>query len=367
MRRLTVLLLTILVMAGWIAAYRTIGLPSGAPLPVSAAALEGLVAYVRGDYGAAARAYRRASHGPLKTPYVDDTAGTWAVHRGHAVTAERRANTTLALVPQASTPLLTLGEIALERGDIDAAMGYFGAVLDRHPDDVDALLLAAVALGRRGDDGRAIAAINRALRHGSAGSRPTLFLRILESAGDLGRRAQPPLCLLAHYHRFLRIFDERHGPLALGYAERAVAAADHPADAWLTIGIVHSKRGQPLRALRAFQQAIALEPRHADAYFWAAGEAGRLNDGLLAYRMARAALEAAPGDAFYLAPAERIVLQWFGDGRTMTALLGLALDRNPASAAAHEAQARAMTVLGDAEGAAKHRRQAADLRRRETR
>ncbi len=356
-------MLTMLLMVGWITAYQTLGLPSAAPLPFSAAGLQGLAAYLRGDYAIAARAYRLASHGRLDTSYVDDRAGMWALHRGHTAAAERRANTTLALVPSASEPLLTLGELALDRGDAGGAITYFNAVLGRYPDHVDALLLSAVARGRLGDADRAIATIHRALRHGTAGTRPTIYLRILEIAGDLARRPRPPLCLLAHYHRYLRIFDERQGALALAYAERAVAAADHPADAWLAMGIMYDKRHRPLLALHAFEQAIAFDPRHAEALRWAAVEAGQLSDHLLEYRMARAALEAAPDDIFYVAPAERIVMRRFGDGRTMTALLRMALERNPASAAVHDAQARALTALGEHERAEDHRRRAAELRR----
>ncbi len=365
MRRLTGLVLTILLMAGWMAAYRTLSPLSIRLLPRSVAGLRGLALYLRGDYAEAARAYREARRGRVTLEYVDDTSGIWALQRGDAATAEHRARTTLTLVPTALDPLLTLGEIALERGDPDRALPYFGAVLGRHPDHVDALLLSAVAYGRLDDHDRAVGAINRALRHGHAGRRSTLLLHVMEVAGDLERRPHPPLCLLAHYHRYLRIFDDRQGDIARAYAERAVAAGDHPADAWLTIGIVHDKRGDAGRALHAFQQAIEADAGHAEAYRWAAIEAHHLHDALLEYSMMRAALEAAPGDPFYVAPAERVVLGTFGDSRTMTALLGGVLARNPTNAAVHEAQARALAARGEQERAAAHTRQAAELRRRE--
>jgi tetratricopeptide (TPR) repeat protein len=183
-------------------------------------------------------------------------------------------------------------------------------------------------------------------------------------AGDLARQPRPPLCLLAHYHRYLRIFDAGQARVALDYARRAVAAGDHPADAWLTIGIIHDKRGQHAQALHAFQQAIAADPSHAEAYRWAAVQASRLGDQLLEYRMVRQALEKAPTDPFYVAPAERVVMRWFGDARTMVALLDRALEGNPANLAAHQAQERALAALGDQEGAASHHRQTAELQRR---
>jgi Tfp pilus assembly protein PilF len=264
----------------------------------------------------------------------------------------------------AREPLLTLGEIALERAEPARAQAYFGVVLNRQPDHVDALLLSAVAHSRLGDHGKAIRAMNRALRHNSAGTRSLLLFHALEVVGDLGRQPQPALCLLAHYHRYLRIFDDRHGDVALDYARRAVATGDRPADAWLTIGIVLDKRGQHAQALHAFQQAVAADRAHAEAYRWAAVQASRLRDPLLEYRMVHAALEAAPADAFYVPPAERVVMRWFGDARTMSTLLHRALERNPTNIAAHEAQARAVARLGETDRADAHGRQAAELRRR---
>lgn len=222
-----------------------------------------------------------------------------------------------------------------------------------------------MALAHAGETGRAIDAMNRALRHGDAGGRPTIVYRIMEAAGALAARrdVQPPLCLLAHLHRYLRIFDEAQGEVAMRYARRAIDTGDRPADAWLTIGVILDKRGHHADALAALQRALAIDPRHAEAYRWAATQALMLQDPVLAYRMARAALEAAPDDPFYARPVERLVLREFGDARTMAALMEQALARNPGMAAAHEGLARAAEALGDADRAAGHRRVAAELRR----
>ena len=59
----------------------------------------------------------------------------------------------------------------------------------------------------------------------------------MELAGDLaGARpaAEQPLCLLADLYRYLRVFDRAMAGTARAYAERAVAAGDRPADAWLS-------------------------------------------------------------------------------------------------------------------------------------
>ncbi len=346
-RRLSILVLAIALMALWIAAYRRASLMDSSFFRVSGPGLRGLALYLSGQYADAARAYR-AALGGWATDYNDDPWGAEAVAGGQFSVAERRARTTLSLVPAALEPRLTLAEIALDQRRFPAALEHVDELLTRDPHHVDALLFAALAQGRLGNDGAAIAAINRALRSGTAGRRSTLVYRALELAGELAPSEGPArsLCLLAHLHRYVRIWDEAHGEIAAAYARRAIAAGDHPADAYLTLGIVLDKQGRPLEALQAFQQAVSIDPRHAEAYRWAAEVAEDLGDPLLQYRMARAALEAAPGDRFYLAPAERVVLDRFGDARTMSALVQRVVQADPANAAAHRTLARTARALG---------------------
>lgn len=360
MRRLTMLVLAIALMVGWGVAYQRLSQMGSALYRTPRA----LALYLRGQHSQAARAYRQGQRGHVWGDYNNDQSGFWALRAGDLALAQRRATTTLMLVPAAVEPRVTLGEIELERGQFPQALVHFGEILARQPDHVDALLLSAVASARAGDHGRAIDAINRALRHNTAGTRDTLLSRFLEIAGDLA--AEPPglrpLCLLAHLHRYLRIFDEASGLVAMTYARQAIAAGDRPADAYLTIGIVHDKRGEYVAALGAMQRAIAIDARHAEAYRWAAVEAGRLHEPALEYRMIRAAFAAAPTDPFYLAPVERVVMTWFGDARTMAALMQEAIDRDPSFAGAHERLARAAEALGDRERASTHKRLATELR-----
>jgi tetratricopeptide (TPR) repeat protein len=363
-RRLSILLLAIVIMALWGVAYQRVSSMSGSFFRASGPGLRGLTLYLKGDWAEAARAYRAGLYAWRRIEYADDPSGTFALTAGDLSGAERRARTTLRLIPSALEPRLTLGEVALDRGEHSAALNHFREVLARDPDDVDALLLSAVARGSQGDAGGAIAALNRALRQGSAGSRATLMFRVLGLAGDLARpgRSERSLCLLAHLHRYLRIFDEAHGEIAASYATQAIAAGDRPADAHFVLGILHDKRGRYREALAAFEQAVALNPRHAEAYRWAALEARRLHDPMLQYRMVRAAFEAAPADPFYLDPLERVVLGWFGDARTMLTLMERAIQADPRNAAAHERLARAALALGERERAAGHGKRAAELR-----
>jgi tetratricopeptide (TPR) repeat protein len=365
MRRLILIVLAIAVMVVWGVAYQRLILMDGVPLYLSRPGLQGLILYLRSDWGGAARAWRAAAQG--RSPqYIDDPAGAYAVRAGDLPLAERRARTTLTLVPSALAPQLTLAEIALDRGRPAEAVELLEAVLKRYPDHVDALLLTAIARARKDDDRAAIAAISRALRHNRVGSRPTLFVRVLELAGDLAApdRARRPLCLLAHVHRYLRIFDEAHGQIAIDWARQAIAARDRPADAYLVVGIALDKRGRHLDALQAFQQAIALDSRHAEALRWAGVQGFNVNDPVLRYRMARAALEAAPDDPHYLAPVDEIVTRWYGDHRATADLMQRVVKVDPGNAGAHDRLAAAAAAMGEAERAAIHSRRAAELRGR---
>lgn len=360
MRRLTMLVLAMGLMVGWGFVYQRLSQLGSEFFRTPRA----LALHLRGQYGEAGRAYRQGQRGQGWADYDTDQSGFWALRAGDLALAQRRAATTLMLVPTAVEPRVTLGEIALERGEFRQALEKLGEILARQPDHVETLLLAAVAAARLRDPGRAINAINRALRHTTAGTRDTLPFRFLELAGDLAAEppGRQPLCLLAHLHRYLRIFDGASGSVAMTYARQAIAAGDRPADAYLAIGIVHDKHGEHVAALRAMQQAIAIDTRHAEAYRWAAVEAGRLRDPILEYRMIRAAFESAPTDPFYLAPVERVVMSWFGDARTMAALMQQAIEQDPGSVGAHERLARAAEALGDRERASTHQRLAAALR-----
>jgi tetratricopeptide (TPR) repeat protein len=364
------LILAIALMLLWVFAYRQLS-PMGWELfQPSRAGLRGLTLYLRGDYGGAGRAYRAGLVGPVWLEPEADLAGYVALRSGDLAEAVRRADATLAapttreLAPYQIEARVTLAEIAFERGDMGEAESQLRRTLARHPDHLDALYLSALLAARVGDMGRAIDALNRALRHGAVGDRDTLLFRLMETAGDLARRpdAERPLCLLAHLHRYLRIFDNGHAAIAMAYARQAVAAGDHPTDAYLTLGILHDKRGEHDDALQALRRAVELDPRHPEALRWAAGEARNVGDLLVEYRMIRAAFEAAPTDPFYFAPLEQVLLNRLGDAHGLTALLERTLELDPASAAAHEGLARAATALGDRERARFHLERARALR-----
>ncbi|HTY80176.1 MAG TPA: tetratricopeptide repeat protein [Candidatus Bathyarchaeia archaeon] len=311
-----------------------------------------LALYLTGRYQTAARAYRIGHQGGTGAGYSDDPSGYRALRAGQRDEAERRARLTLALVPTAIAPHVTLGELALDKGRATEAAQTLAAVLTRQPDHVDARYLEAVALARAGDPGAAVQGLIRALRTGATGERDTILYRIMELSGELGARpgSKQPFCLLAHLHRYLAFFDERQTLASMAYAERAVATGDRPADAYLALGLGHERRGEHEAARRAMRHAVAVDPRHAEAMRWLAAEAGKIGDLPTQYRMITRAFEAAPTDPFYLADLERVLVTNLGDPLGMAALMdrALALDAGNAEAQAH--LARVSALLDDQPG-----------------
>lgn len=323
--------------------------------------IRGLVHYLAGDYGGAARAYRahfreRVGSGEGSgDPMLDALLG------GDLDEAERAAKASLRRAWSAAAAL-TLGEVALQRGRPDDAAGFFRTVLDREPDHVDALLLTSVAYTRGGDPGRAIDALNRALRHNHVGARVTGFLWILETTGDLETLPvdKRPVCLLAHDYRYLRVFDPSNAKRAIGSAKQAIARGDRAADAYLTLGVVYEKQGKQEEALGAFAAATRGDPRLAEAYRRAALIYAGRGDLANEYRIISAAFEAAPADPFYLYDLNR-VLHRLGDLPTVVEVMGRALTTSPDNLRAHQHLAYATAVLGDEPRALTHYQRAIEL------
>jgi tetratricopeptide (TPR) repeat protein len=238
-------------------------------------------------------------------------------------------------------------------------MAFLRQALERAPDDAEALLLASLAHARADAPGEAIVTLTRALRQGAAGARVTIFLRILETTGELAQRqgAERRPCLLAHYHRYLAAFDASNSRRALGYAEQAIRAGDRPADAHLVRGILLDRQGQRDRALAAFLQALKLDPRHAEAYRRATSIYAERGDLRSEYRIARAAFDAAPADSFYLDHLDH-VLERLGDPHGVIAVAQRAVAANPDSARAHDRLGQAWGFLGDQTRSVSHYQQA---------
>jgi tetratricopeptide (TPR) repeat protein len=138
--------------------------------------------------------------------------------------------------------------------------------------------------------------LQRALRHWRIESRITSFLWALETTGRLTRLppGQRPACLLAHWHRYLRIFDPWQGWVAIRHAEQAIRAGDRPADAFVTIAIVRDKQGKPQATFEALMKALEIDPRNPEALLWAAKSYSERGDVANEFRVLKEAADAAP-------------------------------------------------------------------------
>jgi tetratricopeptide (TPR) repeat protein len=288
--------------------------------------VQGLGLYLVGDYAGAARAYR-AHFRERPNELAPGNPALNALIRGDRGEARRLVAKILQGSPDNIGALLTLGQLELEEGANVKALNAFERVLASRTDQYDALLLSSVALAQTGASGKAIDALNRALRHDWLEDRLISFLSVLEATGQLAslRSDKRPNCLLATYHRYLRIYDGSHAGPAVAYAGEAIKAGDRPADAYLTIGIVHDKRNDPEAALVAFRKAIEIDPTHAEAHRRAAIAFGDLGDLANQYRMYRAAFAAAPEDALYARELSFFLRTRLGD---YSAALELALGRH---------------------------------------
>jgi len=312
-------------------------------------AMRALIHYLVGDYGGAARLYREALYRDASRTPSPALTSRDALVRGELDEAATRARAEARAMPGDPEPLLTLAEVGLLGGDLVTAAAHAARVLELRRDDYDALLITAVAEARQGHSHAAITALTRALRYDRIERRFTVFLAVLEVTGELESRPihERPNCLLAHLHRYLRIFDASHARPALRYAQRAIETEDDVDAALVTLGVVHIKQRHPTRALAAFERARTANPRNTGALLAAARlreDRGELDE---AYRLVRAALGAGRDDPFVMAAVHAFLMDRLGDYPQALALADAALSANPQDAEAWWRRGYVQTQLGN--------------------
>ena len=225
-------------------------------------------------------------------------------------------------------------------------------------------LLSSVAHARSGAAGQAITCLNRALRSSRTDWRLAAFLEALKTTGELSGLPSPqrPLCLLAHYYRYLRIFDSARGRQALAYARQALASGDHPAEALLTMGVIYDKEGRREEALDAFLKAIELSPRSAELYRRASLVYSDRGDLLNEYRMRQAAYENAPDDPFYANAFVYFLREKWGDYHQALTVIGELLQTHPDDVETLEQAAYLFGLVGEEPKAEQYYRKALSLR-----
>jgi tetratricopeptide (TPR) repeat protein len=340
----------ILLVLAWVAAHEYLVRLDPIFVQWSPHGAAGLLLYVTGHERQAAHAYRRHFERFVSRGGTTGDEGVDAILAGDLARAERF----VSAQPGSPSAALTRAEIALDRGAPPTAVALLEARLADAPDDLDALTLLSIARARAGDADRAIEPIGRVLRLDRIGGRLTGLLRILEATGELRARGQQPLCLIAEYYRYLRVFDPSNARPARRYAEAAIARDDHAAEAYVVLGAIHEKQGRLDAALAAFEQATVRSPADPEPYRRAAlihsahGDLGR------EYAMIRRAFDLRPTDAVYIKHLSNLLTERLGDVATEVAAMERVLERDPGNALAEENLALAYSTLGDARRALDH-------------
>jgi Tfp pilus assembly protein PilF len=322
-----------------------------------------LAHYFAGDYRGAAHFYRLdlARRAATISP---EQAWSWTtMMKGDLDRAAFEAKAESSRAPDHPAPVLTLAEIALAEGDPSAAIVLAERVLRTERDDYDALLVITVARGRQGRVDSAIDALKRAVRYDRVEQRITVFLSVLELTGELESRpaSARPNCLLAHLHRYLRIYDPSHAGAATRYARRAIAAGDRPDDAYVTLAVVQAKQGYRRAALEAYERALEINPRNTAALLGAARYRADRGEMAEEYRLTKAAFEVAPEDAFVAATFHGLLMEKIGDYRQARAMAEVAVTADPNDAEGWRRLAHVMSYLGDHHGALEAYQRAAAL------
>lgn len=316
--------------------------------------VQGLAYYLTGSYGNAAKAYRAHLRGGGWREWTNGDAGYASLLQGNLLEASRKADIQLGKQPDDIEALLTRGEVALEQGDFRQASILFGRALEQDENHFDALLLTAVAQSYADEHSRAIDTLRRALRTNSAGQRITAFLWGLQAVGDLHQENPDGTqwCLLAHFYRYLRMFDPSNAALAAKAAQRAIELDGRADDAYVTLGVLVEKHGDYDAALPLFLKAIDINPRNAEAYRRAANMyRHRGSDLLNEYRMWKGAFEASPGEAFHQNGLIAFLSERFGDYPQALELVMAGLTQWPGNYDLLDRAARLNQLLGHHEQA----------------
>jgi tetratricopeptide (TPR) repeat protein len=329
----------------------------------SLSGIKGLSFYMVGNYSKAAEAYRAHFQKIYQKERSSSDPGLDALLRGDLQIAKEISNEALTKDPTTAGPLLTLGQIALEEESFEQALEFFNRVLLKETEQYDALLLSSVAYARSGAYDKAIDSLKRALPTNQIETRITSFLAALKTTGDLAMRpkGEQPLCLLAYYYRYLRIFDSSNGAIGVAYAMEAIGSGDRVDDAYLTMGVIYEKERKTEKALSALVKAIEVNPGNTEAYSWAGQIYSDRGDLVNEYRMKKAAYEIDPEDPFNVSNYSYFLAEKLGDYRQALILTKKSLEAQPNNPTLVRRTGYLYSFLGNPEEALEYYRKATSL------
>ncbi len=195
--------------------------------------------------------------------------GVGYAHRGDAERAIAAYREALALSPNSLMAYYNLGTLHYGRGEYTPARQALEAAVALDSQHMAALVTLGLTYDALGESGRADAVFTRAVR--DVEKRPERVSDRLAVADALAKSPRWRAAE-AHYRRLLAGPPPPHAPLA--------------AKAYLGLGFLAERAGDPGAALASYQEAIRLDPGLMDARFNAANlllRAGRLAEATAAY------------------------------------------------------------------------------------
>ncbi len=206
---------------------------------------------------------------------VPMSLGQWCSQRGHDRCAEGSWRVAAALAPADADPVVAMGILHFERGNLEEAEEYFEEARILAPNWSESYNNLGAVYARRGDHERAIEAFLSGLEQepGSAALEYNLGL----SLQALQRHGEA----LAHYRSALALGDPRTDILvnmAIAYyevkqpanaqlaAEEALRLGGPSAPAYTVLGDVALEWQRPDQALSLAEQAIAVDANYPQAY-----------------------------------------------------------------------------------------------------
>jgi tetratricopeptide (TPR) repeat protein len=166
--------------------------------------------------------------------------------KGHMLTenyisAEKDFQLVLQRDPKNAEAYLGLGDAFFHRDDFISARNYYREATEQNPDDLTARLRYGIALARVGNYPLAL---------------QTLSDSVIQIWPEEG------LCARAYCH-----FQISDLPEARRYAEMAKSANISHADAWHILGMIAAQEGKHKEALTYFDEVIAIDAGHAQAWY----------------------------------------------------------------------------------------------------
>jgi tetratricopeptide (TPR) repeat protein len=196
--------------------------------------------------------------------------------RGQLNDAERLCRSVLRTEPRHFGASYMLGVIALQRGNLPAALAEMDRAIQLDPNSAAAHRDRGVVLARLERFADALASLERAiaLKSDNAeafGHRGNVLLQLgrsEEALASYGKAiALRPGGASFHYNRGLALFALERIAEALASFEKAIALAPDYAAAFNKRGVVLQQVGRADEALASYGKAIALHPEFAEAFY----------------------------------------------------------------------------------------------------